>query len=81
MLLKTTKENRVLNVGSLDTKVFRHLESTQNSQKFELSSCNEMEEQKEFMFVTTVCVLFLIKLRWPKKNNLINRFFLIFMYL
>ena len=21
------------------------------------------------MFVTAVCVLFLIKLRWPKKNN------------
>ena len=29
-------------------RVFRHLESTQHSQKLKLSSCNKMEEQKEF---------------------------------
>ena len=28
-------------------RLFRHLESTQNSQKFELSSYNKMEERKE----------------------------------
>ena len=26
------------------------------------------------MFVTAVCVLFLIKLRWPKKNNFYDEF-------
>ena len=40
--VKMTKANRVLNVGSLDTNEY------QNSQKFELSSCIKMEEQKEF---------------------------------
>ena len=30
-------------------RMFHHLESTnKNSQKFKLSSCNKMEEQKEF---------------------------------
>ena len=32
--------------------MFCHLESTQNSQRFEFSSCNKMEEWKELIFNT-----------------------------
>ena len=45
--VKTTKANRVLNVGSLDTNV-PPSRKYRNSQKFKLSSCNKMKEQKEF---------------------------------
>ena len=50
-----------------------------NDEREQGFECGELghkrSEQKEFMFVTAVCVLFLIKLRWPKKKNLINRCF------
>ena len=57
--VKTTKANRVLNVGSLDTNV-PPPRKYPNSQKFKLSSCNKMKEQKEFnkqLFRWINCVL------------------------